>query len=130
MRRALLAGAVAALAFVGAHCALFYDLGTGGYTASNEGGPTTIDCGADATCPELVLGCASAKDCDAGMVCCVTIAGAASCSGSCGGATPGIQLCESNAECPEGNCMAQKCLLGSSMIGVNACGVQGLCTPL
>jgi hypothetical protein len=52
MRRLALGIACAALPLAAARCALFYDLGTKGYSVSSEGGEagSSEDCGADASC--------------------------------------------------------------------------------
>jgi hypothetical protein len=132
MRRALLAGACAAAALAIAGCALLYDLGTGGYSVSGEGGAGLEDCGADMSCPNLALGCLGSGDCDAGMVCCLIVGGQSSaqsaCSaGPCGGPVP-IQLCQGGAECAQGSCVQQTCVLGTITVGLEACGLQPLCT--
>jgi hypothetical protein len=131
MRRLLVAGAAASLTVAGAGCALFYD--TGGFSVSGEAG--LEDCGADATCPALSLGCVGSQDCDGGMVCCL-IMGQGSAQAACRAppcvATPvPVQLCQGNAECSQESCVAQTCVLGTSTVGLRACGVLPvpLCMP-
>jgi hypothetical protein len=135
MRPLLAVAAFVSSAVLAAACALFYDLGTKGYSVSGEGGAGLEDCGADATCPALSLGCVSAENCDAGMICCLIIGGQSSaqskCSvGPCAGLLP-VQLCKASEECSEGGtCISQTCTLAGNSVGLEACGQlpQPLCS--
>jgi hypothetical protein len=118
----------------GAGCALFYDLGTGGYSLASDGGTGAGDCGADAACPSFVVSCLGAGDCDAGMVCCLALEGGAAlgaqsaCSvGPCGGPVP-VQLCRTSTECTQGSCVLQTCAVGTNTAEIGACGLQAFCT--
>lgn len=126
MRPLLALGAFLPCAALVGACALFYDLGTNGYSVSGEGGAGLEDCGADVACPALSLGCVSSQDCDAGMICCLVVAGLSSaqsrCSAApCAGTIP-VQLCKSSTECEGVSCMSYTCTLAGNTVGLEACG--------
>jgi hypothetical protein len=134
MRR-LIAGAMCLMG-VGGGCALFYDTGTGGFVVSGEAGAGLEDCGADVTCPALSLGCVGSQDCDGGMICCLIMGGQSSAQAACRpapcvGNPFAAQLCQADAECSGESCVSQTCILGTSTVGLRACGVlpSPICTP-
>jgi hypothetical protein len=137
MRRLVIAAV--SMAVVSAGCALFYDMGTGGFTVSGEAGAGIEDCGADVTCPALSLGCLGSQDCDGGLVCCLIIGGQSSAQSACRAAPcPGMplqpfpgQLCQGDQECSQSTCVSQTCVLGTNTVGLRACGLlpMPVCTP-
>jgi hypothetical protein len=92
---------------------------------------------AGAKCPGgLPVACAEASDCPAGDICCLVVTTpsvtgvAISCQPSCSGGIFSLQICRSDTECPNGQCIAQNCSLGGGSLTVEACGlIPQVCTP-
>jgi hypothetical protein len=106
-----------------AGCGLLSDFHTGGYVP--------VDSGA--------RGCLSAMDCDdAGEVCCLssslspasTICRPAPCPNVAADVPFPVQLCQTNSECNQLECLEQSCQVETGTIGIAACGVIAICVPV
>jgi hypothetical protein len=122
MRAVLL---VAAMVFVmGLGCALFTDLGTGGYGPADAGDAQSA-CDADGACFAFAFSCVGASDCPNGQICCLSLNSTSSATFGCANGpvcTAGIQLCRSNTECTGATCVMQECAFDAAAITIQACG--------
>jgi hypothetical protein len=89
--------------------------------------------GSNVTCNGQAIRCHEASDCRTGDVCCadLRVSGAAmrvstTCAAQCPSMT--FQVCRSNTECPQGECIVQRCPMQAS--AVEACVLLPSCTRL
>jgi len=122
----LLAAAMAVVEGLG--CALFTDLGTGGYGPADAGNAQSA-CDGDGACFAFTLSCVGASDCPSGQICCLSLNSTSSVTFACANGPvciAGVQLCRADTECTGATCVMQQCTFDAAAITIQACG--SVCT--